>query len=136
MRTSVGRRLGRKQLAVADVVEDIRMYKDVLTLVDTCGYETRGLWSACAIEMIIPNVFTPDASGKNDNFRIRGLDGYGVTPDDLQPLRHHGLPGRNRNATRNLNWCGTATSPTATPPLQACTSGCCSGQTDSKTAAS
>ena len=25
---------------------------------------------------IIPNVFTPDNSGKNDNFRIRGLDGF------------------------------------------------------------
>ena len=57
---------------VADVVEDT--WQGVLTLVDTCGYETEAL--VRVRDCVVPNVFTPDASGDNDNFRIRGLDGY------------------------------------------------------------
>ena len=57
---------------VADVVEDT--WQGVLTLVDTCGYETEAL--VRVRDCVVPNVFTPDASGENDNFRIRGLDGY------------------------------------------------------------
>ena len=57
---------------VAEVVEDT--WQGVLTLVDTCGYETEALIRVR--DCVVPNVFTPDASGDNDNFRIRGLDGY------------------------------------------------------------
>ena len=57
---------------VADVVEDT--WQGVLTLVDTCGYETEAL--VRVRDCVVPNVFTPDASGDNDNFRIRGLDGH------------------------------------------------------------
>ena len=57
---------------VADVVEDT--WQGILTLVDTCGYETEAL--VRVRDCVVPNVFTPDASGDNDNFRIRGLDGY------------------------------------------------------------
>ena len=56
----------------ADVVE--LQWSDTLTLVDTCGYVTKAFMRVR--DCIIPNVFTPDNSGKNDNFRIRGLDGF------------------------------------------------------------
>jgi gliding motility-associated-like protein len=56
----------------ADVVE--LQWSDTLILVDTCGYVTKAFMRVR--DCIIPNVFTPDNSGKNDNFRIRGLDGF------------------------------------------------------------
>ena len=39
----------------------------------TRGFETSALLRVRDCE--IPNVFTPNNDGQNDNFRIRGLDG-------------------------------------------------------------
>jgi len=47
---------------------------DTLILVDTCGYQTRA--GIRVRECDIPNVFTPDYNASNDNFRIRGLEGF------------------------------------------------------------
>jgi gliding motility-associated-like protein len=49
-------------------------WADTLTLVDTCGYETRAF--VRVRECFIPNVFTPDNTTGNNNFRVRGLDGF------------------------------------------------------------
>ena len=49
-------------------------WADTLTLVDTCGYETRAFIRVR--ECFIPNVFTPDNTTGNNNFRVRGLDGF------------------------------------------------------------
>ena len=45
-----------------------------LTMVDSCGFETSALIRIRNCE--IPNVFTPNNDSNNDNFRIRGLDGF------------------------------------------------------------
>ena len=48
----------------------------MLTLVDTCGFETQAQMTVR--DCVIPNVFSPDGRGPggNNNFRIRGLDGF------------------------------------------------------------
>lgn len=48
-------------------------WERVLTMVDSCGFETDALIRVRDCE--IPNVFTPNNDSQNDNFRIRGLDG-------------------------------------------------------------
>ena len=48
-------------------------WERVLTMVDSCGFETSALLRVRDCE--IPNVFTPNNDSRNDNFRIRGLDG-------------------------------------------------------------
>ena len=48
-------------------------WERVLTIVDSCGFETDALIRVRDCE--IPNVFTPNNDSQNDNFRIRGLDG-------------------------------------------------------------
>ena len=49
-------------------------WQDSITLVDTCGYETTALIRVR--DCVVPNVFSPDGSGENDNFRLRGLTGF------------------------------------------------------------
>lgn len=49
-------------------------WQDSITLVDTCGYETTALIRVR--DCVVPNVFSPDGSGDNDNFRLRGLTGF------------------------------------------------------------
>ena len=56
----------------ADVVEDT--WQGMVTLIDTCGYETEALIRVR--DCVVPNVFTPDGFGGNNTFRIRGLDGF------------------------------------------------------------
>lgn len=48
-------------------------WERILTMVDSCGFETSALLRVRDCE--IPNVFTPNNDSRNDNFRIRGLDG-------------------------------------------------------------
>lgn len=56
----------------ADDVEDT--WQGMVTLIDTCGYETEALIRVR--DCVVPNVFTPDGFGGNNTFRIRGLDGF------------------------------------------------------------
>ena len=56
----------------ADAVEDT--WQGLVTLIDTCGYETEALIRVR--DCVVPNVFTPDGFGGNNTFRIRGLDGF------------------------------------------------------------
>ena len=58
-----------------DIVAGSYPWEGVLTLIDTCGFETEA--TIKVRDCIIPNVFSPNSDAKNDNFRIRGLTGYG-----------------------------------------------------------
>lgn len=58
-----------------DIVAGSYPWEGVLTLIDTCGFETEA--TIKVRDCVIPNVFSPNSDAKNDNFRIRGLTGYG-----------------------------------------------------------
>ena len=61
-----------ESISASQVEED---WSGTLTLVDTCGYMTEA--EILVRKCVIPNVFTPENNdGVNDNFRIRGLDGF------------------------------------------------------------
>ena len=73
-RTSEGTTLGGEALWRLNAIESGSFgWERVLTMVDSCGFETSALLRVRDCE--IPNVFTPNNDGQNDNFRIRGLDG-------------------------------------------------------------
>ena len=73
-RTSAGTTLGGDALWRLNGIESGSFgWERVLTMVDSCGFETSALLRVRDCE--IPNVFTPNNDGQNDNFRIRGLDG-------------------------------------------------------------
>ena len=73
-RTSAGTTLGGEALWRLNAIESGSFgWERVLTMVDSCGFETSALLRVRDCE--IPNVFTPNNDGQNDNFRIRGLDG-------------------------------------------------------------
>ena len=56
------------------IESDSSGWERVLTMVDSCGFETSALLRVRDCEL--PNVFTPNNDSTNDNFRIRGLDGF------------------------------------------------------------
>ena len=73
-RTSAGTTLGGEPLWRLNAIESGSLgWERVLTMVDSCGFETSALLRVRDCE--IPNVFTPNNDSRNDNFRIRGLDG-------------------------------------------------------------
>ena len=73
-RSSAGTTLGGDPLWRLNAIESGSFgWERVLTMVDSCGFETSALLRVRDCE--IPNVFTPNNDGQNDNFRIRGLDG-------------------------------------------------------------
>ena len=69
--TAVGERWKLNGISANDVDE---IWQGLITLLDTCDYETEAL--VRVRDCVVPNVFSPDGSGDNDNFRIRGLDGF------------------------------------------------------------
>ena len=80
---------------------------ETLTLVDSCGYETSALIRIRDCD--IPNVFTPDNAGGNNDFRIRGLTG--LRSSQLVILNRYGIEVW-RDETRDddeseLVWNGT-----------------------------
>lgn len=58
-----------------EIISGTEPWEGVITLVDTCGYETEA--TIKVRDCVIPNVFTPNNDASNDNFRIRGLTGFG-----------------------------------------------------------
>ena len=73
-RTNAGNTLDGNALWRLNAIESGSFgWERVLTMVDSCGFETSALLRVRDCE--IPNVFTPNNDGQNDNFRIRGLDG-------------------------------------------------------------
>ena len=58
-----------------EIISGTEPWEGVITLVDTCGYETEA--TIKVRDCVIPNVFTPNNDTSNDNFRIRGLTGFG-----------------------------------------------------------
>ena len=73
-RTTAGNTLDGNALWRLNAIESGSFgWERVLTMVDSCGFETSALLRVRDCE--IPNVFTPNNDGQNDNFRIRGLDG-------------------------------------------------------------
>ena len=72
--TSAGTTLGDEDLWQLNAIESGTFgWERVLTMVDSCGFETDALLRVRDCE--IPNVFTPNNDSRNDNFRIRGLNG-------------------------------------------------------------
>ena len=61
------------KLSGLEALETSISWGETLTLVDTCGFETRAL--VRLRDCGIPNVFTPDNNADNNVFRIRGLTG-------------------------------------------------------------
>ena len=73
-RTTAGNTLDGDALWRLNAIESGSFgWERLLTMVDSCGFETSALLRVRDCE--IPNVFTPNNDGQNDNFRIRGLDG-------------------------------------------------------------
>jgi len=68
--TTVGDRYKLNDLIAGSVP-----WEGVITLVDTCGFETEA--TIKVRDCVIPNVFSPNNDAQNDNFRIRGLTGFG-----------------------------------------------------------
>lgn len=58
-----------------DLVAGPYPWEGTVTLIDTCGFSTEA--TIKVRDCIIPNVFSPNSDASNDNFRIRGLTGYG-----------------------------------------------------------
>lgn len=65
---------GNLQLGAIQAAEVEENWEGIFTLLDTCGYPTEAKIKVRKCE--IPNVFSPDDSGGNNNFSIRGLDGF------------------------------------------------------------